>query len=613
MQGGDVKYTRRVRRALALGAVLVGVVGLAIPASAPAGAATGATDTRPPGVPADQPARGLQYDGLRPARPGGPCGKGFEMSIEGHPWCTHGPDPAPLGVDVRTAQPALAEGPYATPAVAPECIGTGTDGPRVQVVYAWTTGSANRFATFESSIQSWAAGVDDIFIESAAETGGEQRVRWVTDPATCEVVVQSVEVPAAADDTFGATITYLRNAGFDDNDRKYLVFMDAALLCGIAIQYLDDSPEPDNNNNGGPVAAPTPGMIARVDTGCWGAETAAHELMHNLGAVQESAPNSTAYGHCTDEYDRMCYDDGVGTVLDLTACPAAHDQLFDCNHDDYYNTDPADGSYLDTHWNTARSKWLYEPSQDPDPGDTDPPGVSVIPPASLTAPLRASFDETVRPVTATNFTVSVLGSVTPVTGTTLTCESASELATNCTTGNVRSADLTRSRWTPGQRYQVALNPVGSSPIGDPTGNELEPVTTTFRASTSEQDNSAAAAYTWRRVASTAAYGGSYNSENAKGAKARFIFTNGSTTTVRWYTVAGPTSGKAKLTIDGQSWEVDLYSSSKIYKASRRSRTFPPGRTHSRWRPSALGSPGRAARSSRSTRSRSARPSTRRPR
>jgi hypothetical protein len=105
-------------------------------------------------------------------------------------------------------------------------------------------------------------------------------------------------------------------------------------------------------------------MYARVDTPCWavprdGHSTPAHELMHMLGAVQPSAPHATAYGHCTDEHDAMCYADGDGQRLRRVCSQPDSEQVFDCDRDDYFDPRPDPTSeYLRTHWNTADSSFL---------------------------------------------------------------------------------------------------------------------------------------------------------------------------------------------------------------------------------------------------------------
>ena len=99
-----------------------------------------------------------------------------------------------------------------------------------------------------------------------------------------------------------------------------------------------------------------------------------HELLHTMGGVQsavthlsDSAPNATALGHCTDESDRLCYADESdgrvrkpsGALTSLTfPCAASHEALLDCNHNDYFHTNPPPGSYLATRWNTAENAWL---------------------------------------------------------------------------------------------------------------------------------------------------------------------------------------------------------------------------------------------------------------
>ena len=85
---------------------------------------------------------------------------------------------------------------------------------------------------------------------------------------------------------------------------------------------------------------------------------AAHELGHTLGAVNNNAPNASGHAHCTDEWDVMCYKDGAEVVIQ-TKCPdRAHDDRLDCNHDDYYSTDPAAGSYLANNFNVADNLFL---------------------------------------------------------------------------------------------------------------------------------------------------------------------------------------------------------------------------------------------------------------
>ncbi|MDQ4133659.1 MAG: hypothetical protein M3179_10750 [Actinomycetota bacterium] len=349
---------------------------LVTPALAAAGAPVtaqgqGGPATRP--VPPDDPARGLVYRDLRPGRPDGPCPGLFEYDVRvpGRPlrvMCTHGPDPAPPGVDVRVAEPPALEA--AASAAAPVCIGNGSDGYRVHVIYAHASDRVNRYNEYKASFVQWVAGVDEILDASAAETGASQRVRWLTD-TECNPIVEYVRLDKSTDDdSLSSMSSALRTKGYSRSDRHYLVFLDATIECGISDVYVDDRADPTpgvNYNNGNPNAQ---GMFARVDFGCWGSSTAAHEIMHNLGAVQHSAPHTTGGFHCTDESDRLCYDDdGAGPVTMQQRCPADHEQRFDCNHDDYYHTSPPANSYLASHWNTANSAFLTPPTAASTPSD----------------------------------------------------------------------------------------------------------------------------------------------------------------------------------------------------------------------------------------------------
>jgi Calx-beta domain-containing protein len=295
--------------------------------------------------------------------------------------CTHGPDPAPDGVDPTVPQP-LAGGGHpqgllfpdpsggprgavanAAPTIA--CYGDGESGNRVQAVYAVPADRPDRYDKVLGSIRLWAAEMDTVFQQSAAKSGGSRRIRFVTDSG-CNLVVQRVRLSDKGDDTFNNTIAELHAQGFDHPDRKYVVWTDAITLCGIATYYVDDQFGTSNANNGRPGV---PGAIARIDSGCWGQASKgqsveAHELMHNLGAVQPSAPNASPAGHCRDDSDRMCYQDGSVTTL-LTRCPTDQEALFDCDGDDYFSTAPPPGNYLADHWNTAASSFLSGAATDP--------------------------------------------------------------------------------------------------------------------------------------------------------------------------------------------------------------------------------------------------------
>ena len=288
--------------------------------------------------------------------------------------CTHGPDAQsaipPVGPAVVALQAAELplDTQLATAGTAGiACYGDGTTGPRVQAVYARASDQLDRYAETVPQILAHAAQVESEVAASAAETSGERHVRWVTD-TSCNLSVLNIVLAADGDDDFiSKTVVQMRAKGYEQGDRAYLMWMDATRYCGIGSIYTDDVAGSQNRNFFGP-------SWSRVDRACWGvAET--HELGHNLGGVQRTAPNSNNAGHCTDEYDLMCYADPNGRNLNtvpngppiytIVKCPdRAHDRRYDCNHDDYFNTNPALNSYLATHWNAADSPFLARtPSQ----------------------------------------------------------------------------------------------------------------------------------------------------------------------------------------------------------------------------------------------------------
>ena len=304
----------------------------------------------PPDAPTDV-ARGLVFDGLQPGRAGGPCEGLLEAASPSQGVCTHGPDASPPEVDVRAPRSTEELVASTAESTGVPCYGDGASGKRIQAIYARAADRADRYATLLPSMQQWAAAADRSFTDSAAQTGGIRHLRWVTD-ASCNLVVERVQLSAGGDDTFSATMTELQSLGFDRTDRKYLLWVDANVYCGIAGIRQDDRPGAENYNNIGR-------SFARVDSGCWGLSNPveAHEIMHNLGGVQLSAPNTSGGYHCTDESDRMCYSDAGGVTMTYV-CPSLNERLFDCRHDDYFHTSPPPGTYLSSHWNTADNDFL---------------------------------------------------------------------------------------------------------------------------------------------------------------------------------------------------------------------------------------------------------------
>jgi hypothetical protein len=367
-------------------------------------------------LPKDAPDQGMVYDGLQPAGAGSLCAGSYQLDAT---TCTHGPDPVPAGLRVRReVAPVTAKSPEPltpvressvvppdaeivrdeggsalspnAPALIPDgvpgdadfvmgahgvaCEGDGRTGNRVQVLYLHQFGTPSRYTDFLGSIRTWSAGVDQIFDGSAQETGGSRHVRFVTTPG-CKVDVTEVQVPEGALASFRANIRALQTLGYNRTDRKYLIFADTDVYCGIGTYIADKRPGLGNRNNGGP-------SYGRVDAGCWTSMMAAHELTHMLGTILQDSPNSSGGGSCTDDYDLMCGKDRSGVAMRMV-CPRSHENRLDCGHDDYFSTNPRPGSYLAQNWNVANSEFLLRS----DGGDDIPdvPGAPVPAPTAKPA------------------------------------------------------------------------------------------------------------------------------------------------------------------------------------------------------------------------------------
>jgi hypothetical protein len=245
-------------------------------------------------------------------------------------------------------------------------------GARIKVVYAYPSDGVDRFAAYSNLIQADLLTVSDWVAATAA---GSKTIRFDTgtDCGTDYLDIATVRLPRVRAEYVGTADRAPLVAGDVQEalgripwSANVLVYADTLYaddgVTGTAYMPFDDRHGAVNESNyGGGTAivwgdgGPTFG-IDRVST-------ALHEISHNLGAVQDSAPNSTLAGHCFDVFDVMCYEDGgPRNDMVLRCAPGSPLDPYDCGGDDYFNASPAPGSYLATHWNVYDSAFLCDPA-----------------------------------------------------------------------------------------------------------------------------------------------------------------------------------------------------------------------------------------------------------
>lgn len=262
----------------------------------------------------------------------------------------HGTDPAPAG-------PASAADDPLTPAAGTSvsCVSGAAGTYFIQVIYARAFDDVNQYAALAGPIRTLTGNATKLVDDAAIATGGTASLRVKCVSGVVEVL--HVALPTAkASASFSTIVTDLRNAGYNDGKVKYWVYYDDSGACtcgGTGHVYNDDSPGATNLNNGNGVSffAVNFGYIA--STRIW-----MHELGHNLGAVQNSAPHSTLALHCYDGRDTMCYNDG-GTNGSLYSTGYCATEVFDCGKNDYFHRSPPAGSYLATKWNLGNAVIRY--------------------------------------------------------------------------------------------------------------------------------------------------------------------------------------------------------------------------------------------------------------
>jgi GH25 family lysozyme M1 (1,4-beta-N-acetylmuramidase) len=199
--------------------------------------------------------------------------------------------------------------------------------------------------------------------------------------------------------------------------------------------------------------------------------------------------------------------------------------------------------------------------------DTTPPIASLTVPPGVSGSVDVSFSEIVRGVTSDNVTLRVLETGERVHSA-LGCVSKDGRTVDCATGKIVRATLQPDGpLIPGQTYAATVNPPGAPvPVVDRSNNIALTTEQSFGAPPEIEQGSDAITYGWRTVSRSGTYGGSYASEHLAGATASFTFTGKKVT---WFTVTGPSHGKASVWIDGHpEGTFNQYSTSAHTKVAR---------------------------------------------
>jgi hypothetical protein len=258
--------------------------------------------------------------------------------------------------------------------------------PQIKVVYAYPNDLADRSAGWSGSLQSSVSSIGEFL---GLQSGGRRSLRFDmgTNCGSEYVDIQVVPLPHAElyytamsdDDEFNAISDDVHAAlPAPSAPRKVFILADGLSkggIYGIGEVYTNpivdpDRPDASNPHNVDPDMTGimyVPPSTSSSFAG-WQPTVMLHEITHNLGGVQPSAPRATSFAHCIDGEDVMCYEDGSpeGAFYADNVCPLAGgaiSQTYDCGHNDYYNPDPPAGSYLATHWNVYNSVFMASCTQ----------------------------------------------------------------------------------------------------------------------------------------------------------------------------------------------------------------------------------------------------------
>lgn len=262
--------------------------------------------------------------------------------------------------------------------------------PQFHAIYVYPSDRPSRFQQFAAMFQADAAQAS---ARLSKLYGRGLRLDYRAGPVLDVTVVKSAKTYATLSGStqFNVLRNELTNRGLlSDPNKKYVAWLDAGSnYCGQGEIYNDARRSNDNYNQRKTFSAVyRPYATSDPETGgfCRG-RTLAHELGHNMGALQPKAPNAFDGAHCDDSAeDVMCY--ASRTTFDSGT------EAFDYRNDDYW--DPPGGAL--PWWTVNLSKYVCPANCSVTAsGTTTSPATNAKPTAAFTyacSGLSCSFTDT---------------------------------------------------------------------------------------------------------------------------------------------------------------------------------------------------------------------------
>lgn len=222
------------------------------------------------------------------------------------------------------------------------------------VIYALPDGGLDHFASFAPQFARDAAAMTSWWL--GQDPTRKPRFDLIDSPSCGSefgrIDISLVHVPAGVTD-FDGIITAVRNAGFENPDKGYLIYFDGSPHVGDEYGLCGEGAVDNVTFAYSVVFLPTCGQESSDATR---EAVAMHEMTHGMGAVPTEAPHSCNAGHvCDSPSDLMKASLDSGDSL-------ANLQL-DVGRDDYYG-------HTGNWWDVRNSGLLYDLDQSLDPAPT---------------------------------------------------------------------------------------------------------------------------------------------------------------------------------------------------------------------------------------------------